>query len=87
MSIFYMTSISKVLVFLNFVYNPMGASSTGASSTGSTPTTIYILMHNFIISYRAGFNLLLLKRAKIIFYMILVMWSSFGVKLNYIGIF
>ena len=48
----------------------MGPSSTGASSTGSTPTTIYILMHNFIISYRAGFNLSLLKRAKIIFNMI-----------------
>ena len=28
------------------------------------PSTIYILMHNFIISYRAGFNLSLLKRAK-----------------------
>ena len=49
----------KILVFLNFVYNPMGA-----LPTGSTPTTIYILMHNFIISYRAGFNLSLLKRAK-----------------------
>ena len=49
---FCMTSISKVLVFLNFVYNPMGA-----SSTGSTPIKIYILMHNFIISYRAGFDI------------------------------
>ena len=29
----------------SFMYNPMGA-----SSTGSTPTTLYILMHNFIIS-------------------------------------
>ena len=47
---FCMTSISKVLVFLNFVYNPMGAASTGAASTGSTPNTLYILMHNFIIS-------------------------------------
>ena len=47
---FCMTSISKVLFFLNFVYNPMGASSTGASSTGSTPTTLYILMNDFIIS-------------------------------------
>ena len=62
---FCMTSISNVLVFLNFVYNPMGT-----SSTGSTPTAIYILMHNFIISNRAGFNLSLLKRAKIIFNMI-----------------
>ena len=59
MSNFCMTSISKVPVFLNFVYSPMGA-----SSTGSTPTTIYILMHNFIISYRAGFDLSLSKRAK-----------------------
>ena len=50
--------ISKVLVFLDFVYNPMGA-----SSTGSTPTTIYILMCNFIISHRTGFDLSL-KRAK-----------------------
>ena len=64
MNKFCMTSISKDLVFLNFVYNHTGASSTGASSTGSTLTTIYILMHNFIISYRAGFNLLLSKRAK-----------------------
>ena len=63
LSIFCITFISKVLVFLNFVYNPMGASPTGASPTGSTPTTIYILIHNFIISYRAGFNLSLLKRA------------------------
>ena len=47
---FCMTSISKVLVFLNFVYNPMGVSSTGALSTRSTPNTIfYILTHNFII--------------------------------------
>ena len=57
MSIFCMTSISKVLVVLNFVYNAMGA-----SPTGSTPATIYSLMHNFIISYRAGFNFLLLKK-------------------------
>ena len=28
----------------------LGASSTGASSIGSTPTTLYILMRNFIIS-------------------------------------
>ena len=28
------------------------------------PTIIYIFMHNFIISYRAGFNLSLLKRAQ-----------------------
>ena len=34
---FCMTNISKVLVFLNFVYIPMAASSTGTSSTGSTP--------------------------------------------------
>ena len=47
-----------------FVYKSMGA-----SSTGSTPTTIYILMHNFIISYHADFNLSLLKRAKVIFNM------------------
>ena len=52
--------------------NSMGSSPTGASPTGSTPTTIYILMHNFIISYRAGFNLSLslLKRKKNIFHMI-----------------
>ena len=48
----------------------MGFLPTGASPTGSTPTTIYILMHNFIISYRAGFNLSLLKEQKIIFNMI-----------------
>ena len=65
----------------------MGASSTGASSTGSTATTIYILMHNFIILYRAGFNLLLLKRAKKWYQTYLVMWSIFGVKLNDIVIF
>ena len=35
----------------------MGSSPTCASPAGSTPTKIYILMHNFIISYRAGFNL------------------------------
>ena len=55
------------------------------------PTTIYILMHNFIISYRAGFNLSLLKRAKklsLIWYQkYLDMWSIFGVKLNYIVIY
>ena len=33
-----MTSISKSSVFLNFMYKPMGA-----SSTGSTLTTVYIL--------------------------------------------
>ena len=86
MSNFCMTFISKVLVFLNFVYNLMGA-----SSTGSVPTTIYILMHNFIILYRAGFNLSLLKRAKklsLIWYQTnLDMWSIFGVKLNHIVIF
>ena len=49
----------KLLVFLNFVYNPWGA-----SPSGSTPSTFDIVMHNFIISYRAGFNLSLLKRAK-----------------------
>ena len=47
-----------------FVCNSMGSSPTGASPTGSTPTTIYILMHNFIISYRAGFNLSLLKKSE-----------------------
>ena len=86
MSNFCMTSFSKVLVFINFVYNPMGA-----STTGSTPTTIYILMHNFIVSYCAGFDLSLLKRAKklsLIWYQTyLDMWSIFGVKLNYIAIF
>ena len=54
-------------------------------------TTIYILMHNFIISYRAGFNLSLLKWAKklsLIWYQTyLDMWSIFGVKLDYIVIF
>ena len=63
----------------------------GASATGSTPTTIYILMHNFIISYRAGFGLSLLKRAKKnIFNMMsnmLDMWSVFSVKLYFIVIF
>ena len=52
----------------------MGASPTGASPTGSTPTTIYILMQYFIISLRVGFNLSLLKRAKIIFNMINISW-------------
>ena len=74
-----------------FVCNSMGSSPTGASPTGSTPTTIYILMHNFIISYRAGFNLSLLKRAKNYLkydtQTYLDMWSIFGVKLNYIVIF
>ena len=60
-----MTSISKASVFLNFVYSPMGA-----SSTGSTPTPLYFLMHNFIISYCAGFNLSILKRVKNYLYMI-----------------
>ena len=50
--------------FPEFCVQSMGASPTGASPIGSTPTTIYILMHNFIISYREGFNLSLLKRAK-----------------------
>ena len=69
----------------------MGSSPTGASPTGSTPTTIYILMHNFIISYRAGFNLSL--EQKVIFNWLiwyqtyLDMWSIFGVKLDYIVIF
>ena len=48
----------------SFVCNSMGSSPTGASPTGSTPTTIYILMYNFIISYRAGFSLSLLKKSK-----------------------
>ena len=52
-----MVTLQRLSIFHFFVYKPMGASSTGASSTGSTPTTIYILMRNFIISYRAGFNL------------------------------
>ena len=42
----------------------MGASSIGALSAGSTPTPLYILMHNLIISYRAGYNLSILKREK-----------------------
>ena len=87
---FCMTSISNVLVFLSFVYNPMSTSPTSASSTGSTTTTIYILMHNFNISYRAGFNPSLLKRAKIIFIMIPnIPWylNNFRVKRNYIVIF
>ena len=33
--------VLKALVFLNFVYNPMRA-----ASTGSTPTTLHILMYN-----------------------------------------
>ena len=84
------TAISS-LVFLNFVYNHMGISSTGTSSTGSTPTTIYILMHNSIMSYRAGFNLSLLNKCKkmslIWCHTYLAMWSIFGVKLNYIVLF
>ena len=54
------------------------------------PTTIYILMHNFIISYRAGFNLSLSKRTKIIFNMIPnIPWyvKYFWCELNYILIF
>ena len=43
---------------------PQLCAPTGASLTGSTPTAVYILMHNFIISYRAGFNLSLLKKSK-----------------------
>ena len=74
-----------------FVCNSMGSSPAGASPTGSTSTTIYILMHNFIISYRAGFILSLLKKSKklsLIWYQTyLDMWSIFGVKLNYIVIF
>ena len=59
-----MVALQRLSIFHFFVYKSMGASSTGASSTGSTPITIYILMHNFVISYRAGFNFSLLKRAK-----------------------
>ena len=54
---------SNIANFSLFVYKYMGASSTGDPSTGYTPTTLYILMHNFIISKRVGFNLLILKRA------------------------
>ena len=78
-------------IFNYFVCNSMGSLPTGASPTGSSTTTIYILMHNFIISYRADFNLSLLKRAKklsLIWYKTCFdMWSIFGVKLNYIVIF
>ena len=48
---FYMVTLQRLSNFHFFVYKSMGA-----SSTGSTPTTIYILMHNFIISYHAGFK-------------------------------
>ena len=40
-----MVTLQRLSIFHFFVYKSMGA-----SSTGSTPTTIYILMHNFIIS-------------------------------------
>ena len=56
-----MTSISKILIFLNFVYNSVGASLVGS-------TTFYILMHNFIISKHAGFELSILKWAKLYVY-------------------
>ena len=49
-----MTPISIVLVFLKLI--PMGAIYTGAKSTGSTPTTIYILRINFVISKPAAFD-------------------------------
>ena len=52
---------SKVLVFLNVVYNPIGVSSTGASSTGSTSTILYILIHNFIISWHSLHSTMLKK--------------------------
>ena len=61
---FYMVKLQRFSIFHLFVYKSMGASSTGASSKGSTPTTIYNLMHNFIISYRVSFNLSLLKKGK-----------------------
>ena len=54
-----MVTLQRLSIFHYFVCKSMGA-----SPTGSTPTTLYILMHNFIISKRAGFNLSILKRAK-----------------------
>ena len=39
-----MMTLQRLSIFRFFVYKSMGA-----SSTGSTHTTIYILMHNFII--------------------------------------
>ena len=43
--ILYMVTLQRLPIFHYFVYKSMGA-----SSTGSTPTTLCILMRNFIIS-------------------------------------
>ena len=75
MSIFYMTliSISKVLVFLNFVSIPTGTSPTDAPRRLTHrlhPTTIYTFMYNFIISYCAGLIFRYVKEQNILFNMI-----------------
>ena len=59
---FYMVTFQRLPIFHYFVYKSMGASSIGCN-----PTTLYILMHNFIISKRVGFNRLILKERKLIF--------------------
>ena len=76
-----MVSIWKVLVFLNFVYNPIGA-----ACTGSTPNTLYNLMHNFFVSQHAVFLFRHQKVWNITFNMTPNMpWyvKYFGVKRNY----
>ena len=85
-------SISKVLVFLNFVYNPMGASSTSTSPTGSPLpqfifwciTSLFCIVQISIFCYKKEQK----KKFSLIWYQTyLDMWSIFGVKLNYIVIF
>ena len=74
----------------NFVYNPMGASSTGASSTGSilVQFTFWCITSLFVSCRFQSFVIKKSKKLSLIWYQTyLDMWSIFGVKLNYIVIF